>query len=435
MPQHLGRAGERGGRRCLRLAPTGTAGTPPGVAADDRPQPGRGDRRHRPGTGFPAAEVGREDPVVALQVVPARRTVSAVPPSTRRPAPRAPARPPTAERRAAAPRSVHPGGPQRPPEPRMPRGRRGPDRSPGYRRHRCRPRPGRSCVLSRAVPRRTPSVPRPFRVLPVLQHRAQRRHRQLRVHLGRAQHGQRLGPVDRLRHSRRLSRSWSRSAGTAATCSASRGRHSGNRRRTMASSRAKPGWSNQWYRHRRFSASCTSRVRLEVSTTTGGLRRAACRAPGRDRELRQQFQQERLELVVCPVDLVDQQHRRLGLQRLSSGRAIRNRRSYSSLSRRPASGPRPPRRARRCSSWRGKSQSYRACEASMPSWHWSRISGASSASARADASAVLPTPASPSQKIGRPSRRARNRRWPARRRRGTPSPPDGPAPEPGRPAT
>ena len=36
----------------------------------------------------------------------------------------------------------------------------------------------------------------------------------------------------------------------------------------------------------------------------------------------------------------------------------------------------------------------------MPSWHCNRISGASSASARAAASAVLPTPASPSQKSG-----------------------------------
>lgn len=43
----------------------------------------------------------------------------------------------------------------------------------------------------------------------------------------------------------------------------------------------------------------------------------------------------------------------------------------------------------------------------MPSWHCNRIKGASSTSARADASAVLPVPASPSQKTGRRSRSAR----------------------------
>ena len=67
-----------------------------------------------------------------------------------------------------------------------------------------------------------------------------------------------------------------------------------------------------------MSASCSSRVRFEVSTTSG--RRDGGDRPqlgDRDLEVGQQLEQEGLELVVGAVDLVDQQHHRLaGLQRL-----------------------------------------------------------------------------------------------------------------------
>ncbi len=63
-----------------------------------------------------------------------------------------------------------------------------------------------------------------------------------------------------------------RSVSTApATCRASRSSACGTRMRTMRTSRSKSGCSTQWYRQRRFSASCTSRVRLEVRMTIGGF--------------------------------------------------------------------------------------------------------------------------------------------------------------------
>ena len=49
------------------------------------------------------------------------------------------------------------------------------------------------------------------------------------------------------------------------------GRINSPRMRTIWTSRSKSGCSTQWYRQRRFSASCTSRVRLDVRITTGGI--------------------------------------------------------------------------------------------------------------------------------------------------------------------
>ena len=46
----------------------------------------------------------------------------------------------------------------------------------------------------------------------------------------------------------------------------------GTARRTISTARAGSGKSIQWYRQRRRSASCSSRLRFEVSTTTGGVR-------------------------------------------------------------------------------------------------------------------------------------------------------------------
>ncbi len=48
----------------------------------------------------------------------------------------------------------------------------------------------------------------------------------------------------------------------------------GTRIRTISTSRSSDGWPIQWKSARRLSASCSSRVRLEVSRTTG-LRRAS----------------------------------------------------------------------------------------------------------------------------------------------------------------
>ncbi len=71
------------------------------------------------------------------------------------------------------------------------------------------------------------------------------------------------------------------------------------------------GKSIQWYRQRRLTASCRSRVRFEVSTMIGGWVATIVPISGIvTRGLGQQLEQERLEVVVGAVDLVDQQHRR-----------------------------------------------------------------------------------------------------------------------------
>ena len=101
-----------------------------------------------------------------------------------------------------------------------------------------------------------------------------------------------------------------------------------------------------------MSASCSSRVRFEVRNTIGRrARRDRPQLGDRDREVGQELEQERLELVVGPVDLVDQQHDRLrpgpASSASSSGRRSRNRRENSSPSSTPASA------ARSASSCRG----------------------------------------------------------------------------------
>jgi hypothetical protein len=101
-------------------------------------------------------------------------------------------------------------------------------------------------------------------------------------------------------------------------------------------------------------------VRLEVSTTIAAAGpRGPCRARGCHLVRRQHLEQERLELVVGPVDLVDEQHRGalpqraqhrpgeqepLVEQRLLGLLASARRRAAASS-------------ARRCRIWRGKSQS------------------------------------------------------------------------------
>ena len=74
---------------------------------------------------------------------------------------------------------------------------------------------------------------------------------------------------------------------------------------------------------RRRSASFSSRVRLEVSTTTGaagGPHRADL--GDRDRVVGEELEQERLEFVVGAVDLVDEEHARLRLAERSQQRPL-----------------------------------------------------------------------------------------------------------------
>ena len=56
-----------------------------------------------------------------------------------------------------------------------------------------------------------------------------------------------------------------------ATSRASASPTCGARARTISTSRSSAGWSIQWYRQRRFSASCSSRVRFDVTMTAGGV--------------------------------------------------------------------------------------------------------------------------------------------------------------------
>ena len=87
---------------------------------------------------------------------------------------------------------------------------------------------------------------------------------------------------------------------------------------TISISRSIDGWPIQWKSARRLSASCSSRVRFDVRITAG-LPAGADRAElgDRDLEVGEHLEQERLELLVGAVDLVDQQHDRLvGVDRL-----------------------------------------------------------------------------------------------------------------------
>ncbi len=69
-----------------------------------------------------------------------------------------------------------------------------------------------------------------------------------------------------------LARSISRRRRTAvATSRASASLTCGARTRTICTSRSRSGWSIQWYRQRRFNASCSSRVRFDVTITAGGV--------------------------------------------------------------------------------------------------------------------------------------------------------------------
>ena len=131
----------------------------------------------------------------------------------------------------------------------------------------------------------------------------------------------------------------------------------------IARSRAASGNAIQWYRQRRLSASCSSRVRLEVITTIGGVGgRDRPQLGDRDLEVAQELEQERLELRVRAVDLVDQQHAR-------HAQRAQQRALHQELRRRRARRPARPSasQARIASSCFGWSHSYSACAASSPS--------------------------------------------------------------------
>ena len=120
-------------------------------------------------------------------------------------------------------------------------------------------------------------------------------------------------------------------------------------------SRAAGGVVDPLYRQRRLTASCRSRVRLDVSTIAGGcvaLDRAELR--DRHRGLGEQLEQERLEVVVGAIDLVDQQHRGPRARMLQRPQQ----RPARSGSRARTARPRPARSSlasasRIASSWRG----------------------------------------------------------------------------------
>jgi hypothetical protein len=78
-------------------------------------------------------------------------------------------------------------------------------------------------------------------------------------------------PVDRLGHARRLVQvPGAHRLHRAGHLAGERLETCGTRMRTMRTSRSNVGCSTQWYRQRRLSASCTSRVRLDVRITIGG---------------------------------------------------------------------------------------------------------------------------------------------------------------------
>ena len=112
-----------------------------------------------------------------------------------------------------------------------------------------------------------------------------------------------------------------------------------------------------------MSASCSSRVRLEVSTTIGGV--AALMVPSSGIvtcHVREHLEQEGLELVVGAVDLVDEQDARGLAQRLEH-RAGEEEALVEELGLERAwrvvvlVAASSASTVRRCRIWRGKSQS------------------------------------------------------------------------------
>ena len=154
-------------------------------------------------------------------------------------------------------------------------------------------------------------------------------------------------------------------------------------------------------------------MRLEVRTTIGGWARADRAQLGdRHRGLGQQLEQERLELVVGAVELVDQQHGRQRarvLDRLAAaaggpGTRRPNRSSSAELARRR------PRRAGSAAAGAGSSTRRAPRRRRCPRSTAAGSAACPSAAASALAASVLPTPASPSSSSGCGSRSGEEQR-------------------------
>ena len=219
-----------------------------------------------------------------------------------------------------------------------------------------------------------------------------------------AERGERVRPVDRLRDARRL-----RQVEAAEAADEPRRLRRqplgipGTRSTTISISRSSAGCPIQWKRQRRLSASCSSRVRFEVRITLGRrARRDRADLRDRDLEVGEHLEQERLELLVGAVDLVDQQHDGLGaLDRLEQRPADQELRPEQLLPRRPS----PP--APRGCAGAGASSSTRRRRARRRGPRSTGAGSAAPGSARASAFAasVFPTPASPSSSSGFSSRK------------------------------
>ena len=157
-----------------------------------------------------------------------------------------------------------------------------------------------------------PGLPDQLLVVAVLEHRAERRLRGGRVQPGHAEQGQRGHPVDRLGDPRRLLQLQGADPGHR------RGR--GDRERLRAARHPAPDDLHGPLRRRVVDpvveAAPLQRV-VQVAGAVGGQHhdrrvRRPDRAQLRDghRGLGEQLEGERLEVVVGPVELVDQQHRR-----------------------------------------------------------------------------------------------------------------------------
>ena len=226
----------------------------------------------------------------------------------------------------------HPGRPQR----------------AGERRAGSRRRPRSTALMPQHLVER---VPDPVGVLAVLHQRAQRRRRGREVDLGGAEVVQRARPVERLGDARAAS------AGRRGRAAAAPPHHLAAQR--LGDLRGPRAHDLDLALEARVvdpvvEAAALERV-VQLARAVGGQhhdrrRRGAHGAELGDRDLvgRQHLEQERLELVVGPVDLVDQQHGGALLQRLRApgARAGSARRTGSSRPPR-RSGRRPPRRLER----------------------------------------------------------------------------------------
>ena len=179
----------------------------------------------------------------------------------------------------------------------------------------------------------------------------------------------------------------------------------GTRSLTISISRSIDGCPIQWKSARRLSASWSSRVRFDVRIDRRPPARLDRADLGdRDLEVREHLEKEGLELLVGPVDLVDQQHDRpVAVDRLEQ-RPADQELGAEELLLRDASPPAP----RGCGgAGAGSSTRRRRGRRRGPRSTGAGSAVRSSAVASAFAASVLPTPASPSSRSGFSSASAR----------------------------